>query len=130
MGAGFQLLSGIGNFMAQRQMADQLEDSADLAEKLSVIEARRVRRDRNRRLGTLAAQQGASGFQMGSGTPLAIMADEAFEAATDVRLARLSGQLQATDIRRRAATTRTQSINSLLGGFGSASSSLISGINK
>ena len=119
------MLQGVASYLGAQKVAGQLEDRGDLAMRLANMEARRIRRDRNRRQGRLVSAQSASGFQIGTGSNLELLVDEAFEAATDVGMQRLEGRIAKRDFQMEAAQAKAKGMASLIGGFSSGFASMV-----
>lgn len=94
----------------------QSKDIASAQRDRAAIQSEMIRRDRQRRLGTLRAQIGASGAQL-SGTPLNVLAEQSGQAEYDRMLALSSGE-QASHAT--LSQGRSAAINAGMGGLSGA----------
>lgn len=120
---GAPLASGMGQAQGIRQQADAqaaaAHYNAQLAREQGSAEASQIRRAGRRELAKQRLRVGASGVRL-EGSPLDVIAANAFEIERDAVLAQISGrrtaQLEESQARAAKRAGRTGSASALLGG--------------
>jgi len=135
IGAAAGIAGGVSSITQGRDQADAIEAAgqynAALALQETAVAEERLRRDRERRLGALRAAIGGRGVQL-TGSPLAILADQAAEAEEEALLVRFQGVQRAQAIQYgasyEASLAKSQGLAQGILGFGSAATSLLGGL--
>lgn len=144
LGAAGQVASAEASANDQEAAAQQSDFAAEVQEENAVIqtaqaeeEAKRIRSDKQRRIGTARARYGASGVLTSGGSPLAAISDQAEESELDALTVKYQGQIQARDSknqaildRNNASRQRAGASNTRTAGVIGAGATLISGAGR
>jgi len=104
-----------------RNQAEYYEYNAALAKEQADREAKKADEDLKRLISSQTAEYGASGLLIGSGTPLAVMADSAVQAEYLKYDLLREGEIEAWNWGERAYTAEQQAESYLIGGQAGAS---------
>lgn len=115
IGAATSIVMGVGASIAAGR-------EAEAAEQAGQLEAERTRRQGRREGSALRARFGALSTQVGSGTPLAVLADKAAETEEEALLAIMQGGNVASRLRTQGDLALASGILGGLQGFASAAS--------
>lgn len=129
VGTGVSVAGSIarGNAQAKagRMNAALLEDQARFAQERAEAEAAMIVRENQRRMGAVVAAYGASGVQIGQGTPLDVMSDVAAEGELSKRLRLYQGEIEALQARQGAGIERQQASAAQRAGYFDAAGTLL-----
>jgi hypothetical protein len=111
-----------------RFQSDLAQRNARQAELNAMARERRSRREARREMGRTRAAFGASGVQLGGGTPLDVLADQAMELEQNILLEQFQGESQATQFRTQSAglSARAGSV-SPIGGIARGAGTILTG---
>ncbi len=111
------------NAQMQEQEAKAVETSTNYKAQVQAAEARRM----SARQRVLYAK---AGVDLGSGSPLLVMAEDAGNAARDVFMTRYAGEVEATKLRNQASLSRFYGDTAEYAGGKEAQATIIQGIGK
>jgi hypothetical protein len=121
-GSILKIMSSTANAGAQlavgAESVGQANDFADMLGRAGADEAAQVGRERTRRAGQIIAELTASGVRSTSGTPLQLLADNAFEASLDRARVEFSFALRAA---RAEAEGKANLLSGIAGAFNAIS---------
>ena len=115
---------------AARAQAKLQEEQAALAREFAKVEAEDFRRRQHAFLSERRAAMGASGVEIGTGSPLLAIGDFAAETELQARRIAAGGKLQATRLEQEASLLRSAGSSAESRGLFRAGASLLSGIGQ
>lgn len=122
-----QVAGGFMKAADQRGNARVLRENARQAETAGAMEATEIRNQERAASGEMIAQQGGSGIELGSGSPLDALRQNAVNREMDVLNVRYNAGRQAAGYRSQAASMKRQATGSMLGGFVGAGTTILTG---
>lgn len=132
-GAGLSAIGTVASASAQSQglkaQAAFNERQAMMEEQRTAYEVQRERENAQRLMARQRAGYLSSGLAL-EGTPTAVIADTASEAALDIAAIQYGGQVRGSNLRTQAQIDRANASAARTAGFIGAGSSLLSGIAK
>jgi hypothetical protein len=81
-------------------------------------------------MGSIGTAYGASGVEVGSGTPLDVMSDTAAEGELKVQMIKYQAQMKANALRQQGALDLVGGANARAGADSAATGSLLTGISR
>lgn len=131
------ILSGVNSVVGgineskQREYEAKVQEQQAAQEEAKALESERdFRKKQSAALAEYRAAAGAGGVSLSSGSPLAAFTDFAGETELQAQRIRRGGQISATRLQQQAQLSRMAGSNALIGGFGRAGSTLLSGFAR
>jgi hypothetical protein len=122
--AGGQVLGGIAGLQSANANARAAEAEGDMLLRDGVATAERVRNQARMVQGEAVAAQGASGFQLGTGSAIDVLLENAINAEVDIMTARTRGENARAAKRTEAANMRAAGRMALVQGLIGAAASV------
>jgi hypothetical protein len=134
LGTYQQMQAAKQNAAYQANVANQNASIAQ-AQAISVgqqgaAEQAQIRQRARQVTGAQKASLSASGLDIGSGSPLSILADTAYQSEQDVQTSRYNTALQMWGLNNQAANYRSQASNAIAAGNNAATSTLLTGVTS
>lgn len=112
---------------AMRYNAQIAEQNAQIANAQGAAAAEAQQREAQRRIGSAIASYGASGVDVGTGSPVDVLADSARQSALDNLTVKYNYKLRAQGYLNQAELDRTGASNAVQAGYMNATSALLRG---
>jgi hypothetical protein len=125
--AAAQVAGGFMKAADQRGNARVLQENARQAETTGAAEATEIGNKERAASGEMLAQQGGSGIELGSGSALDMLRQNAINREMDIMSTRYNYGRQAAGYRSQAASLKRQATGSILGGFIGAGTTVLTG---
>lgn len=129
VGSAVSAVSQISSGYAQRDALDYnarvAEMHAAAAEQSAALEEETTRKRVSRVQGTVRARAAAAGLDIGEGSPLDVLAENAAEGELEALTARYSGAVEASRARSQANLSRYQGKQAVMGGWMGAGAQLL-----
>jgi len=130
VGAAGAISSGMAASKQSKFQSAVMQQQADRERQEATQREEDFRREQSRLMARRRALGGATGVEMGTGSPLLASEDFAGEVELQALRLRSGGELSATRLEQSAALERAAGRNARTGGFFRAGSSLLTGAGK
>lgn len=130
MGAVSQLQAGFASEKANKYNAKVMEANAQAAERAANYKAQILQRQHRQLMGHQRAMYSKAGVDLGSGSPLDVLTEDAGLMAEDVFMTRYQGEVEATGFRNQARAYRQQGKNAKMGGIFGTIGTLVGGLGS